>query len=83
MMRRLVGSDTYISVSDFIQFQGKRFVDKECDLSIGLHYVPTPIPMVHKNNIYKSQGSCSHTLTVLYLETVKNLAIGASGYPRI
>ena len=43
-MRRLVGSDTCISPYDFIQFQGRTFVDKECDLSIDLYYVSAPIP---------------------------------------
>ena len=32
VIKRPVGSDTCISASDFIPFQGRRFVDKECDL---------------------------------------------------
>lgn len=29
VMRSLVGSDTYITAFDFVQFLGRRFVDKE------------------------------------------------------
>lgn len=60
MMNRLVGSETCISVSDIIQFRGRRFVDKECALNISLQYVPAPIPTLFL--IIKSKVSKLHVL---------------------